>query len=335
MNRNGLVVLSCAVMLVLAGCAGGGGDPMANNSSDTDSPIVNGDVEADSPTTEDDVHHANPYGQAELVVALNDTATDQDVEPLVEEALAYWEANSEAYAGYPIEYDLQPDATNPDVKIHWRGSITSCGIHGSETFLGCADLVTEEPTGAATIEIEDGYTNESTLQTVKHEIGHTLGLEHDDEPHDLMAGEYGALPDPITADIVWNTSGHDRDAVREQIEHGLGYYESWSKAHMDQNITIGELSELEAYEDASEELVIVVSDDEDACGEEYISCTDEDPETFDFEITLANPRDDVTGWLTADLFSYYLYLEGDDRPAAFDELDADIAASEWWTDVPK
>jgi len=30
------------------------------------------------------------------------------------------------------------------------------------------------------IEIEDGYTNESTVTTIEHEFGHTLGLDHED-----------------------------------------------------------------------------------------------------------------------------------------------------------
>ncbi|WP_394325751.1 zinc-dependent metalloprotease family protein [Halolamina pelagica] len=52
-----------------------------------------------------------------------------------------------------------------------------------ESTVGCAPVY--EYVGAADddkteIEIEDGYTNESTITTIEHELGHTLGLDHDD-----------------------------------------------------------------------------------------------------------------------------------------------------------
>lgn len=311
-------------------------DAQAGGSSDdTDKRAT--DATGDKTTNESDatepaVHPDNPYGQDTLVVSLNDSATERNVTPLVVDALAYWERHSETHAGYPIEYDLRANATNADVHIQFERDIRTCGAMVSETTLACAPYVTDEPADTAEITIEGGYTNESTKTILKHELGHTLGLDHDDDPQHIMNAELIAVPRVLDPHIVWQTHSHDLETVREQVTHGVGYYETYSQEHLNASFELGEVSDSGVRVAGVSDLTIIVSDDRNACGDPaYVSCAEIGPTPLggsEYVITLADPPTDATGWLVGDLLVTYLHL--DDRPAVFEEYDRDEATGEWW-----
>ncbi|XVH31281.1 hypothetical protein ACNS7O_12925 [Haloferacaceae archaeon DSL9] len=116
---------------------------------------------------------------------------------LVQRALDYWEGHSERYAGYPVTYRLRPNATDSAIDVTLVDGIDVCGETDHDgTIVGCAPLVRGRPPAPTTVRIADGYDDERTLGTIKHELGHTLGLTHDDEPRHIMSEDIAdRIPD--------------------------------------------------------------------------------------------------------------------------------------------
>lgn len=180
----------------------------------------------------DAIDSPNPYGEETLVVSLEQQSSARDdVEDIILNALSYWEENSEQYAGYEISFEYQPNSPDSEahIKIQFVENIESCGNHTGEV-AGCAPLVTEQAPETAEIRIDSTYRSEWVTETLKHELGHTLGLGHDDEPAHIMSNEiedripdYQERRDAIdhietaqeeyeTALTAWNTAIEEWDA---------------------------------------------------------------------------------------------------------------------------
>lgn len=125
-------------------------------------------------------------------VAISDHSTsDHDLEALTDEALAFWNEHAEQYAGFAVEFRrVEGDS---DVEIEFldaRDELDGCKHYDSGTVLGCAPLVTEgaripRPVTAEVVATARPYGD--VLITTQHEIGHLLGLGHDDEPAYIMS----------------------------------------------------------------------------------------------------------------------------------------------------
>jgi len=135
----------------------------------------------------DTVDEDNPYGEETLVVGVDASEAERNVTPVVTDSLEYWEENSEQYADYPIEYQLDADAEHPDVQIVWVTDLEDCDSVSDPAIAGCADLVEDTAPGTALVEVETGLSREQATETLRHELGHTLGLRHGDAPQDVMS----------------------------------------------------------------------------------------------------------------------------------------------------
>ena len=134
---------------------------------------------------------SNPYGQEELAVQLSQEAELQhDAFAVTRDALDYWEHYSVKFAGYPITYDLSYHHDSPVVRIRFVESIEECGAASADetTITGCAGVVKDVDVLMipVTVRITTGRERNDVLRTLIHEIGHTLGLTHDDEPANFM-----------------------------------------------------------------------------------------------------------------------------------------------------
>ncbi len=178
----------------------------------------------------------NPWGAGAVVVAV-----EQDVDArsgfveLVREGLEYWERNAGTYAGYGIEYALRANADDPDVLVRLVDSIDECGDVGHEDDIaGCAPLVEDVAPDDVTVEIVDGYGDEPTLAVVKHEIGHTLGLDHDDEPKDVMSNDAAdRIADYEEKREVLARYGEAIDRGNEGMEHWNDAIDEWEQEEFD------------------------------------------------------------------------------------------------------
>ncbi|MFC7210370.1 hypothetical protein ACFQL3_07765 [Natronoarchaeum sp. GCM10025321] len=231
MNRRTLLVSVGAVLAGTAGCTD------LESSLDEAGDRLGGDSGPD-----------RPWGELPVTVSLDDRTDGgrQGFEALLVEGMEYWEARSEEFAGYGIEYAFDPDRDDTDVIVELVENVQTCSVDGhNREAVGCAPVIVGDAPDTATIEIKDGFSDELTLTTIKHEFGHTLGLGHDDDPVEIMSDDPGdRIPD---YDLRVEIHERYRETV-EQINEGTDRYQRGTEL-------LGDLEWAEAvepFEEASE-----------------------------------------------------------------------------------
>ncbi|MCL9813945.1 hypothetical protein [Natranaeroarchaeum aerophilus] len=136
-----------------------------------------------------------PWANLPVTVTLDDQTEvgREGFEGLLLDAMVYWEDHSEEYAGYEIEYTFEPtldDHEDADIVVELVEDVQTCSVEGhDQEAVGCAPVITGSAPETARVEIKDGFSDDLTLVTIKHELGHTLGLGHDDEPQSIMSAD--------------------------------------------------------------------------------------------------------------------------------------------------
>jgi len=135
----------------------------------------------------------HPLAGTTTVSIVDQSGADHDYRAIVADALEYWTANAPEYAGVDVTFEFADGA--PDVEIVFladRFELEGCREHAAEDILGCAPLLRPEhsPDRPVTIEVVAGGRPSGEVEiTTKHELGHVVGLGHDDEPARIMSND--------------------------------------------------------------------------------------------------------------------------------------------------
>ncbi|MFB6092358.1 MAG: matrixin family metalloprotease [Haloquadratum sp.] len=291
----------------------------------------------------------NPWGTDPIVVAVADAAdTGREWTPLVREAAAYWEERGERFAGFPVDYTVRPNAANPDLVVEFVDEVPKCD--GADDAAGCAPVITDrrQIDRPETVYVRTGFSDDSTVLVVKHELGHTLGLTHADAPADVMASRSVLYTEPrpnaTARAFPWDdadftvyvdvANATDPGGARAQIRHALEYYEDDAPG-MPTNITFTTVDNASAAE------VVIRSVETSPCGAGAASCgrtVGWDPdgdgavETYsDLRISLVALDTDAVAWHVGYWLAYGFGAEDDaEKPPPFRDASYEERRSEWW-----
>jgi len=290
----------------------------------------------------------NPWGSDPVVIAVrNRGERERAFAPRVREAAAFWEANDEQYLGFPVRYEVRPDAENPDLVVTFTDTLPDCG--GVTDAVGCAPRITdprmvERP---EQVWVKTGLSNDSTTLVTEHELGHTLGRGHDDEPQSVMQARSVIYTEPqpnaTERAFPWDDgeftvqvdreNASDPDGVDRQVGHTLSYYEAGAPA-MPGNLTFERTG-------AADATIRVQFGATPACGASSGSCvntygTDPDGdgaiETYTrVEIRLVDLDTEAVGWHVGYWLAHVFGAEADgEKPPPFRDASYRERRSEWW-----
>lgn len=136
----------------------------------------------------------HPFDGKTIGVRIDDASTtEHDLETISREALSFWETHSQEYAGFAVDFELGVD-TDADLVLAFADDPSGCeGVEGfSELVLGCAPVLgpgTRVPSPVVARVVAAVRPPGKIRITTKHEIGHVLGLGHDDEPLEIMSNQ--------------------------------------------------------------------------------------------------------------------------------------------------
>lgn len=329
--RRGVAV-TLALLAVLAGCAG---------SIPSVTPGWNGDED-------------NHFRERTLTVHVQAGPDDaRDYDALVRKALDFWSMNADRYAEFPIDYQLTANRSSADVIVAFVPTVEDCGTEGHAA--GCAPVLTShrQVDRPVRVRVRTGLSADSTVRVLKHELGHTLGLSHRDEPQAVMAASATLttqpLPNATDKSLPWaspelavyvdygSVADKHRDEAERQVAAALGYFERGANGTVPENVTF-----VSAVNRSAADVVILFRETppctaEGSCG--HLEGTDPDGdgaiETYSrLTITVGTEGldPDKYGWHVGFWLARGFGLRGEEIPAPLRSDDPHVRSSEWWQD---
>ena len=298
----------------------------------------------------------NPWRSDPVVVGVTNRADpNRSYAPLVGAALDYWNADGGVHGGYAANYSLRPNASHPDLTVVFVPTIHRCGHRDEESVVGCAPKLRADdyrPDGV-TVRIEGDLDDASTVTTLKHELGHTLGLSHDyGDILPFMNASVNTRRRPMTDAVnktnPWEKASlgvyvnytatvheSERAGYAVEIREGLAYWNDGAEGYAPTNLTLS----LVQNESAADVVVTFAESVDTADGTGYlVRSGGVDPdgdgriETFTHAtVTLSERGDaDLIDWSVAAAVGYLLGdTDPDERAPPFD---GDVERMDEWTD---
>lgn len=133
----------------------------------------------------------HPFADSTVAVRIEDRGkTVHDVASNAREALDFWAAQSSQYVEFGIDFEIVDES--PDIVMAYVDTPEGCSDveNYNNDVLGCAPLIRpgnriSRPVTAYVVAADRPYGSVRT--TAKHELGHILGLGHEDEPLEIMS----------------------------------------------------------------------------------------------------------------------------------------------------
>lgn len=208
----------------------------------------------------------HPLAGVTTIAIVDDSESDHNLKALTDDAAAYWTEHAAEYAGVDVSFRRGEEGT-PDIELVFldsRTGLEGCREHASAEILGCAPLLTAEhrPERPITVEVVAADRPAGDVRiTIQHELGHTLGLDHEDEPAHIMSNdiedrlpEYERRRELLDAfENAWGDRNAGTRAYNRGVNHwndgeygtAVSSFESAAKRYRTAGASVGTAAELE------------------------------------------------------------------------------------------
>lgn len=224
MQLNPGVVILLGGMILLGGCVGLTGEkPENQNSTTATTPALNAQA-----TSTSSASLKNPWQDQNISITVSGVPHESSdyYEEKLRKGIGYWsDRRISKYTNYQLSFEFHPSSSPDGSDIHIRlvDEIDQCGLEVSLTsHLGCADyLSADDRVDTASVRIVKDQIAIEFRNTVSHELGHVLGLGHEDRPYWLMSTKNRTKPETnaIDRENPWNHSRNIRISVKDTVQN--------------------------------------------------------------------------------------------------------------------
>jgi len=133
---------------------------------------------------------SNPWNNKTISVGVAENASPS-IQNGTMHAVEFWNGNASRYATYKFEFIYTSEPSGADIVIQPDDHPLVCGYTVSTATIGCAPILNASATVGEQTEVQvvRDIPEPAARSAIKHELGHVLGLKHDDEPNGLMSHE--------------------------------------------------------------------------------------------------------------------------------------------------